>query len=146
MNFDWIHTVDTERLARRLDEAAAQTGKTLSALVQIKLDADPGKSGVPESDVETLVSSMASLQHLKLKGLMTLPPFTADAQDARPYFRRMQELRDRLRQKGHLQVEELSMGMTHDFPVAIEEGATMVRIGTAIFGPRPAPLPEASGR
>jgi pyridoxal phosphate enzyme (YggS family) len=138
MNFDWIHTVDTERLARRLDETAAQAGKILSALVQIKLDSDPGKSGVPESEVDKLISCMASLPHLKLKGLMTLPPFTADAEGARPYFRKMRELRDRLRQKGYEQVEEISMGMTHDFPVAIEEGATMVRIGTAIFGPRPA--------
>lgn len=144
MNFAYIHTIDSERLARRVDEAAAHSGKTLSGLVQVKFNDDPGRSGVAFNDVEKLASFMASLEHLKLIGLMTLPPFTDDPEQARPYFRRMRELRDALREKGLAQVRQLSMGMTHDYPVAIEEGATMVRIGTAIFGPRPPATASAS--
>jgi PLP dependent protein len=145
LQFAWIQTLDTERLARRLDEAAGQAGKTLAALVQVKLDDDPARSGVDPSEVESLVSFLASLDHLRLAGLMCLPPYTEDAEGARPYFRRMRELRDHLRESGYAQVEELSMGMTHDFPVAIQEGATMVRIGTGIFGPRAA-ASGAAGR
>ena len=143
MEFAWIQTVDSDRLARRLNESAAAAGKALSVLIQIRFD-DPAvphsdRSGVLESEAAALVSYVASLEHLKLRGLMTLPPFTADPEGARLYFRRMRELRDRIRRSGYPQLQELSMGMTHDFPVAIEEGATMVRIGTAIFGARPAP-------
>ena len=134
--FSWIHTVDSERVARRLDEASAGANKTISALIQVKLDSDPARSGVDPADVEEMASFLASLEHLKLAGLMCLPPYTDDPEGARPYFRRVRELRDRLRASGYTQVEELSIGMTHDYPVAIEEGATMVRIGTALFGPR----------
>lgn len=143
MEFAWIQTVDSGRLARRLNESAAAAGKTLSVLIQVSFDdpaaPDLARSGVSESEAAALVCYVASLEHLKLRGLMTLPPFTADPEGARPYFRRMRELRDRLRGSGYPQLQELSMGMTHDFPVAIEEGATMVRIGTAIFGARRAP-------
>lgn len=147
MGFSWIQTIDSGRLARRLNEAAAAVGKKLSVLVQVSLD-DPAvpsseRSGVPESGVAALVSYLAARDHLQLRGLMILPPFTDDSESARPYFRRMRELRDRLQSGGYPQVQELSMGMTHDFPVAIEEGATMVRIGTAIFGPRSAAGPQA---
>ncbi|MBI3934695.1 MAG: YggS family pyridoxal phosphate-dependent enzyme [Acidobacteria bacterium] len=150
LSFSWIQTLDSDRLARRLNEAAAAAGKTLSVLVQVSLD-DPSashlaRSGVPESAVATLVSCVATLDHLQLRGMMTLPPFTADPEDARPHFRRMRELRDRLQAGGFPQIRELSMGMTRDFPIAIEEGATMVRIGTALFGARPAPGQGASGR
>jgi pyridoxal phosphate enzyme (YggS family) len=141
--FDWIETIDSERLARRLDEAAATARRTLQALVQVSFDdaaaSAHGRAGAPESAVPALVSSLSALDHLQLRGLMILPPFTSDPEDARPYFRRLRELRDRLRAAGHPTLRELSMGMTHDFPVAIEEGATIVRIGTALFGPRPAP-------
>ena len=150
MSFSWIQTIDGERLARRLNQAAAAAAKPLSVLVQVSLD-DPAatgsaRSGVPESEVSALVSCLTSLDHLDLRGLMALPPFTADPEDARPYFRRMRELRERLQESGYTHVQELSMGMTHDFPVAIEEGATMVRIGTAIFGSRPAPATKAVSR
>jgi len=143
MDFAWIQTVDSERLARRLNEAAAQAGKTLPVLIQVKLGEEAAKSGASEWGVERLAASVASLDRLVLKGLMTLPPYTADPEGARPYFRRLRELRDRLQQAGLPHLRELSMGMTHDFPIAIEEGATIVRIGTAIFGTRPAPQQPA---
>ena len=141
--FDWVETVDSERLARRLNDAAAEAERTLQALVQVSFDdsakQSSGRAGAPESIVPALVASLAALGHLELRGLMTLPPYTPDPEGARPFFRRLRELRDRLQAAGHPQLQELSMGMTHDFPIAIEEGATMVRIGTALFGPRPAP-------
>jgi pyridoxal phosphate enzyme (YggS family) len=139
MSFDWIQTVDSERLARRLNEAAEAAGKRVAVLIQVKLGDEPVKSGVPETEVEPLAALLASLDWLEFNGLMTLPPYTDDPECARPYFRRLRELRDRLRGSGLPQVQELSMGMTHDFPIAIEEGATIVRIGTAIFGPRETP-------
>ena len=134
--FDWIQTVDSERLARRLSQAALEAQKIISGLIEVKLGEEAAKSGVPETDLAQLVSVVASLPGLDLRGLMAIPPYTDDPQGARPYFRRLRELRDRLRDSGFPNLRELSMGMTHDFPVAIEEGATIVRIGTAIFGPR----------
>jgi len=150
MSFSWIQTLDSERLARRLNEAAAAAGKALSVLVQISLD-DPAaphteRSGLPESEAISLVSYLTTCDHLRLRGLMALPPFTDNPEDARPLFRRMRELRDRLQQSGYPQVQELSMGMTRDFPIAIEEGSTMVRIGTALFGARPKPGQQESAR
>jgi PLP dependent protein len=148
--FDWIQSIDGERIARRLDEAAASAGRRPAVLVQVSFDdaegSTSGRAGVPESEVPALVAFVASLQHLDLRGLMTLPPFTDHPEDARTYFRRLRELRDRLQASGHAQVQELSMGMTRDYPIAIEEGATMVRIGTALFGPRPKPAPGAARR
>jgi len=146
LDFDWIQTVDSERLARRLNEAAAQAGKTIPVLIQVKLDKESAKSGLPEAEVERLAEAVTSLDRLLLRGLMTLPPYTADPEGARPYFRRLRELRNRLQQAGFAQMRELSMGMTHDFPIAIEEGATMVRIGTAIFGLRPTPQQPAESK
>ena len=141
MDFSWIHTIDSQRLARRLNDAAAAAGKRPSVLVQVSFDhpaaATSVRSGVPAGEAEALVSYLATLPHLRLRGLMTLPPYTEDPQDARSYFRRLRELRDRLRNDGRPQLQELSMGMTHDFPIAIEEGSTMIRIGTALFGARP---------
>jgi PLP dependent protein len=134
--FHWIETLDSERLARRLNEAAAQAGKIMPALIEVKLGAEEAKTGVPEQETAALASVVDSLGNLNLRGLMTIPPHTPDPEGARPYFRRLRELRDRLRAAGFRRCEELSMGMTRDFPIAIEEGATMVRIGTAIFGPR----------
>ena len=149
LGFSWIQTIDSERLARRLNDAAAGTGKTLAVLVQVSFDdlAVPRseRTGVPESELLALVACVASLEYLTLRGLMTLPPFTSDPEGARLYFRRMRELRERL-QADFPQLQELSMGMTHDYPIAIEEGATMLRIGTAIFGPRSAPGAKAAGR
>jgi len=136
MAFDWIQTVDSERLAQRLSPAASEAGKTLPVLIEVNLGEEETKSGVPEAGVAQLAAITASLPGLALRGLMTIPPYTDHPEGSRPYFRRLRELRDRLQQSGFPELRELSMGMTHDFPVAIEEGATIVRVGTAIFGPR----------
>jgi len=136
MAFDWIQTLDSERLALRISQAAVQAKKTIPLLLEVKLSEEAAKTGVAETELAPLVSTVASLEGLDLRGLMTIPPYTEDPEEARPYFRRLRELRDRLQDAGFPQVRELSMGMTRDFRVAIEEGATIVRIGTAIFGPR----------
>jgi pyridoxal phosphate enzyme (YggS family) len=137
--FDCIETLDSERLARRLNESALKAGKVMPVLIEVKLGEEEAKTGTAETEVATLAAVVESLNNLALKGLMTIPPHTPDPADSRPYFRRLRELRDRLRERGHTALVELSMGMTRDFSIAIEEGATMVRVGTAIFGPRAKP-------
>jgi pyridoxal phosphate enzyme (YggS family) len=137
--FDVIHSLDSVDLARRLDRLCAEEGKqSLSVLIQVDLGHEQTKSGIDESDVAELAESVRGLERLQLIGLMTLPPFFDDPEQARPYFRRLRELRDELARGGLFGERrgELSMGMTNDFAVAIEEGATMVRVGTAIFGER----------
>ena len=136
MAFDWIQTVDSERLARRLSQAASEAGKILPVLIEVKLGEEETKTGVSEAGLSELVSAVAPLPGLALRGLMAMPPYTEDPEGARPHFRRLRELRDRIRESGFPELRELSMGMTHDFRVAIEEGATIVRVGTAIFGRR----------
>ena len=142
MAFDWIQTLDSERLALRISQAAVQAKKTIPLLLEVKLSEEAAKTGVTETELAPLVSTVASLKGLDLRGLMTMPPYTEDPEEGRPYFRRLRELCDRLQDAGFPQVRELSMGMTRDFRIAIEEGATIVRIGTAIFGPRSAARPE----
>lgn len=139
--FDCIHTIDSERLAQKLNDAAASVRKMMPVLLQVKLGDEESKTGASDAVLEALVKSFVNLPHLTLQGLMGVPPFTPDPEGARPYFRKLRLLRERLLASGYARVQELSMGMTHDFEVAIEEGATMVRIGTAIFGKRP-PLPQ----
>lgn len=137
--FDVIHSLDSLDLARRLDRLCSEEGREeLSVLVQVDLGHEETKTGVDESELKDLVEGLKILDRVKLVGLMTLPPFFDDAEQARPFFRRLRELRDELAGRGAFgdRKGELSMGMTHDFEVAIEEGATMVRIGTAIFGQR----------
>ena len=137
--FDVIHSLDTVDLAQRLDRLCAEEGRTsLPVLIQVDLGHEETKSGIDESELTHMVDSLGPLTRLKLIGLMTLPPFFDDPEQNRPFFRRLRELRDELNQRGAFgdRTGELSMGMTHDFEVAIEEGATMVRIGTAIFGER----------
>lgn len=137
--FDVIHSLDTVDLAQRLDRLCAEEGRaSLPVLIQVDLGHEETKSGAGESELTHLVESLAPLTHVKLIGLMTLPPFFSDPEQSRPFFRRLREIRDELNREGAFgeQTGELSMGMTHDFEVAIEEGATMVRIGTAIFGER----------
>ena len=136
MAFDWIETVDSERLARRLSQAALEAGKTLSVLIEVKLGEEEAKTGVSEAVLPELVTCVAALPNLALHGLMGMPPWSDDPEKSRPYFRRLRELRDRLQQAGIAGLNELSMGMTRDFHIAIEEGATIVRVGTGLFGPR----------
>jgi hypothetical protein len=128
-------------LAQRLHRICGEERKeTLPVLIQVDLGHEETKSGIDESELAHLVESLRPLTRLRLIGLMTLPPFFDDPEQSRPFFRRLRELRDELAARGAFgdRQGELSMGMTHDFAVAIEEGATMVRIGTAIFGERAA--------
>lgn len=136
---DVVHSVDGVDLAARLDRAAAEAGRVLPVYVQVDLAREPRKSGVPEDDLFPLLEQAAGLRGLRVEGLMVLPPYAPDPEAARPHFRRLRELKDRARTAGLLVGDGLSMGMTGDFEVAIEEGATIVRVGTALFGERPRP-------
>jgi pyridoxal phosphate enzyme (YggS family) len=137
--FDVIHSLDSLELARRLDRLCREEGREkLAVLVQVDLGHEETKSGIKESELTHLVEGLGPLDRLELIGLMTLPPFFDDPEQSRPFFRRLRQLRDELAARGAFgnAQGELSMGMTNDFEVAIEEGATMVRVGTAIFGER----------
>ncbi len=142
--FDRIHTMDSPRLARELERVAGQTGRTVRALVQVNVSGESTKRGLPPEAVSDFLSSVASLPHVRVEGLMTIPPVTPRPEASRPYFRRLATLAGTLTALG-FDLPHLSMGMTGDFEVAIEEGATIVRIGRAIFGPRP-PLGTARAR
>jgi pyridoxal phosphate enzyme (YggS family) len=137
--FDAIDSVDSLRLAERLEAAAERAGKQLPILVEIKLSLEKSKHGLEPgcAELAELLERLPDLPHLDPGGLMTVPPYTDDPEGSRPYFRRLRELRESLAQRHpRLKMDGLSMGMSHDFEVAIEEGATMVRVGTAIFGAR----------
>lgn len=137
--FDVIHSVDSAALADRLERVCEEEGRErLDVLVQVDLAQEATKGGASVEELHAVAETLKACTRLRFKGLMTLPPFYEDAELVRPYFRRLRELRDELRASGAF-VEsegELSMGMTHDFEVAIEEGATLVRVGTALFGAR----------
>ena len=134
--FDLIHGVDSLKLARALDAAAARLGKVQDVLIQVNQAGEATKSGVTPPAAPALLQEIARLPHLKILGLMTMPPWFPDPEAARPYFQALRELRDHLRGLTGLPLTELSMGMSGDFAVAVEEGATLVRVGTAIFGSR----------
>jgi hypothetical protein len=128
--FDWIHSVDRGELARELDRRAQQSERSVKVLVQVNVGEEPQKGGVEPSELKSLLDAMAGLRNLDVRGLMCIPPVAETAEASRPWFKRLRELRDAAG------LEHCSMGMSGDFEVAIEEGATMVRVGTAIFGPR----------
>ncbi|MBX3245211.1 MAG: YggS family pyridoxal phosphate-dependent enzyme [Acidobacteria bacterium] len=137
--FDFIHSVDSPELAHRLERICEEEGREkLSVLVQVDLAGEKTKSGVPQHQLNMLVEVLRRCQHLSFDGLMTIPPMADNPEETRQYFRRLRELRDRLAEEGAFAngFGHLSMGMSHDFEVAIEEGATIVRVGTAIFGER----------
>ena len=137
--FDLVHSLDSISLARRLDRICGEENRAeLPVLVQVDLGGEGTKNGISEKELPALVNSFADCPRLRFAGLMTLPPFFEDPENVRPYFRRLRELRDEIQKEGFFGSArgELSMGMTHDFEVAIEESATMLRIGTAIFGER----------
>lgn len=136
--FDLIHSVDRLKLARALEEAAALQGKIQEILIQVNLAAEESKSGAAPEAVPDLLKQVAALPHLKVAGLMTMPPFLPDPEAVRPYFKALRELRDRLQPLRLIDtpLRELSMGMSGDYEVAVEEGATLIRVGTAIFGSR----------
>jgi len=124
--FDVIQSVERSKLARRLNEAT----KPLDVMIEVKLSAEEAKSGAAPEELPALIDTIASCRNLRLLGLMTMPPWTDEPEPSRPYFRRLRELAEQHR------LPCLSMGMSHDFEVAIEEGATHIRVGTALFGPR----------
>lgn len=128
-----IHSLDRESLAREIEKRAM---KTVPVLIEVNLAGEETKSGVASDEVEKLIDSVRNLTKIEIKGLMTMPPFFDDAERARPYFVRLRELRDKLARNTGLALKELSMGMSGDFEAAVEEGATIVRVGTAIFGER----------
>jgi pyridoxal phosphate enzyme (YggS family) len=143
--FDVIHSLDSAALALRLDRMCEEIQReTLPVLIQVDLGHEATKSGVDEASILELVAAVHECPRLKLAGLMTLPPFLDEVEHVRPYFQRLRELRDKLQAENAFgnQRGELSMGMTHDFEVAIEEGATMIRVGTAIFGERGSRTPN----
>ena len=141
--FHAVDSIDSAKLAQRLNDAAQQLGKSVDVLIEINIGGEQAKSGIaPNSpELESVLTQAPNWKCLHIRGLMTVPPFTEDPEGARPYFRRLRELRDRLaaRQLPSVTLEALSMGMSHDFDVAIAEGSTCVRIGTAIFGTRAHP-------
>ncbi len=136
--FDWIHSVDSLELLQRLDSMAALAGTRPKLLVQVDLAGEATKHGTPPSVVPALFDAALTCRAAQVVGLMLLPPWSEDPDGSRPYFSQLRELRDRLRAAGipGEMLQELSMGMSHDFEAAVLEGATMVRIGTAIFGRR----------
>jgi hypothetical protein len=137
--FDVIHSVDAAALVARLERLCAEEGRReLPVLAQVDLAGETTKSGAGVAELAQIVAQCQNCERVRLVGLMTLPPFFADAEQVRPYFRRLRELRDEWQAGGAFgeREGELSMGMTHDFEVAIAEGATMVRVGTALFGAR----------
>ena len=136
--FAAIHAIDSVDLLRRVEASAAEGGAAPDLYIQVDLAGETTKFGAPEADVPGIARAALECRAARLKGLMLLPPWFDEPEQARPYFRRLRELRDRLVEDGidRAHLSELSMGMSHDFEVAIQEGATLVRVGTAIFGKR----------
>ncbi len=134
--FDAVHSIDSLDLGRRLARAGAESGRTLRGLVQVDLAGEETKFGLPEAELLATLEALRFEPGLRVEGLMVLPPLFEEPEAARPFFRRLRELGERASSAGLLAGHELSMGMSHDFEVAIEEGATLVRVGSAIFGER----------
>jgi pyridoxal phosphate enzyme (YggS family) len=139
--FDFIHSIDSVDLLHKIDAAAREARRTPELLIQVDLAGEATKFGAVPEELQPIFDAASSLTNARLAGLMVLPPWSEDPEIARPYFRRLRELRDELGSRGvpAASLRELSMGMSHDFEVAIAEGATMVRVGTAIFGKRTPP-------
>ena len=136
--FHWVHSVDSLRLAQKLEQASAPESGRLPVLLEVNLGGEESKAGVGESEMIQLAEQISRLATLEVRGLMVIPPFFDDPEQVRPYFRRLGELAQEIDTKNiaNVSMHELSMGMSHDFEIAIEEGATIVRVGTAIFGSR----------
>ena len=136
--FDLIHSVDSLKLARELDKQAAKVDKIQQILVQVNISAEDTKSGISPDEAPGLIAEISKLQNLAVKGLMTMPPYFYQPEKVQPFFAALRKLRDQIKEQSlpNVSLDELSMGMTGDFEVAIKEGATLVRIGTAIFGER----------
>src|SRR5205814_1175459 len=133
-----VHSIDSPALLGKLDEAAAAVGRRLDLLVQVDLAGEATKHGAGEDELDAVFAAARAATHVDVVGLMLLPPAVENPDDARPHFRALREVRARLLERGveEAMLRELSMGMSHDFEIAVEEGATIVRVGTAIFGSR----------
>jgi len=133
-----IETLDSTRLAKTLDRLGRERGLPIRTLIEVNTGGEATKSGVAPKDLTELIESLRSLEWVQVEGLMTVPPLQPDPEGVRPFFRTLRQIRDRLAPHAppNVRLEELSMGMRADFPVAISEGATMVRVGRAIFGER----------
>lgn len=140
--FAAVDTLDNAKTAGRLNAAAASLGRRISVLIEVKLSYEDSKHGLAPEDLPGLLAGLADLAHLEVRGLMTVPPWSEDPEVARPYFAELRRLRDLYREE-YEGLTELSMGMSNDFRVAIEEGSTVVRLGTALFGKRPVPSQAA---
>jgi pyridoxal phosphate enzyme (YggS family) len=136
--FDVIESLDSAELARELDKEGRKRNAQVRTLIEINVGGEETKSGVAKAKVAELLRTVGRLEHVRIEGLMTVPPFRENCEETRPYFRELRQLRDELHslKLPNVDLRELSMGMTHDYLIAVEEGATIVRIGTAIFGPR----------
>ena len=133
--FDMIHSLDSHSLAEELNRRAEQANRVIHVMIEVNLSKEATKFGTDEDRVFNLAGKIQTLQHLSLEGLMTMPPYFDSPETSRPYYIALRELKERMVKEG-IPMKELSMGMSHDFEIAIEEGATYVRVGTAIFGPR----------
>lgn len=144
--FDMVHSVDSALLLHVLEETCEVAGKSMPICLEVNVSGESSKYGLaPEEVPALLINDCSGLARVEVVGLMTIPPFTPDAEDSRLYFKRLREIRDRCRERSGFELAELSMGMTNDFEVAVEEGATWIRLGTGLFGPRvgrwrPAPV------
>ncbi len=136
--FQVIHSLDSLKLARKIDAHAGEQGKIQSCLVEVNLSGEESKYGIPSEELKDFLENCSSLEHIRIDGLMTIPPYDPDPEKSRPFFRSLRELREEAAKWNYKNAPllELSMGMTGDFIVAIEEGATIIRVGTAIFGER----------
>ena len=139
--FSLIQSLDNARLARILDREAQGQDRDVGVLVEVNLGGEASKTGVAEEGLVPLLREVSGLSRVWVRGLMVVPPLAADPEASRPYFRRLRELRDSVNELGlaNVALEELSMGMTHDYHIAVAEGSTLVRVGTALFGPRSVP-------
>jgi len=137
--FDLIHSVDSLALAEAIHKTAQKIGSCMPVLLQINISGEESKLGMDPLDLPKEIEGVAKLEGVKIKGLMTIPPYTSDPENSRPYYARLRELRDTCSSLNipRICLDELSMGMSNDYEVAIEEGATLVRVGTGLFGPRP---------
>jgi pyridoxal phosphate enzyme (YggS family) len=136
--FDWIESLDDFELAAKLDRACEHLNKRMPVLIQVNVGREASKSGIAEEEAADFAGRVSTLKHLEVRGLMAIPPYSENAEESRPHFIRLRKIAERIESQRltGISMKELSMGMSHDFPVAIAEGATLVRVGTAIFGPR----------
>ncbi|WP_457622910.1 YggS family pyridoxal phosphate-dependent enzyme [Persephonella sp.] len=134
--FELIHSLDRKSLADEIDKRAKKIGKVQDVLVEVNIGEESSKYGVSPNDLEELIEYSLKKENLKILGLMCIPPYFEDKEKSRPYFIKMRELKEKLERRLNIKLPHLSMGMSHDFDIAVEEGATIVRVGTAIFGER----------